>query len=387
MHAIRTPLRRRFLGAILATLVVVTGGLMLASSASAHGQDVCPGTNFNPVSGGWIKYEPIGTTSYTYPQLPGFTVSDVCYKASTHLEWPAETGSVTSTVTNWKGEVQAISHVSVQYTPRPIPPRPPADVDVQTFTGVPTCEEPSVTVGTITTTTPYVWNAQSWSWVAGTPVVDDQTHQVSLTEEDWMLCQAGPKPDPVRDVQAYTGEPSCETPTVLVGEVITTTDYFLNYETGDWEPMEPVIDDQRTELSLTEAEILACQIPEKPEPVVEHMAHTGQPTCAAPTVLVGEVTTTTGWVLDGESNTWVPGDPVVTDERTQVSLTAAQLAACVPTQPTQPTQPTLPTLPTAPTAPLALASTGSPALLPVLTALGLVLMGATALVARRRLHA
>lgn len=270
----------------------------------------------------------------------------------------------------------------------PNPPKPV--VVVQQVTATPSCETPTVQVGTITTTTPYVWGIKwtpwgpVWDWVPGTPSVVSDLHDVSLSAEELAACNAGPQPEPLSEVQAFTGEPSCETPTVMVGEIVTTTPYVLDVEAGEWVLGEPVVDDQRTELSLTEEEMLACQIPEKPEDVVEVKAYTAVPSCAAPTVLAGDVTTTTGWVLDSETNTWVPGEPVVDDGRVQVSLTPAELAACVPTQPTQPT---VPTAPTAPTAPLAMAQTGSPTLAPALTALGMVLMGATALVARRRIHA
>lgn len=281
------------------------------------------------------------------------------------------------------------SHAVVKYC---TPPRPDPEVTVQTFTGEPTCEVRTVTVGTITTTREYEWTwvPSPWGWggefrwVLGAPTVVNDLHDVSLTAEEAALCDAGEKPEATVEVQTFTADLDCDNPSALVGDVVTTTDWVLDIQNGAWVPGEPVVDDQRTEVSLTEEELLACEIDPEPEPVVERLAYTGEPTCAAPTVLVGEVTTTTGWVLDPQTLEWVPGEPVVEDERVQVSLTAAELAACVPTQPTQPTQPTLPT---APTAPLALASTGSPALLPALTALGLVLVGATALVARRRLHA
>ena len=270
------------------------------------------------------------------------------------------------------------------------PPRPDPVVTVETFTGEPTCEVRTVTVGTVTTTQEYEWTwvPKPWDWghhewVLGTPTVVSDLHDVSLTAEEAALCDAGEKPDPLQEVQTFTAALDCDTPTAMVGDVVTTTDWVLDVQNGQWVPGEPVVDDQRTEISLTAEELAACEIPDQPDPVVEVVAFTAEPTCAAPTVLVGEVTTTTGWVLDEETSTWIPGEPVVDDQRVEVSLSAAELAACVPTQPTQPTQPVQPT---APTAPLALAQTGTPALLPALAALALALIGTTALVARRRLH-
>lgn len=321
MTASRIPLRRRAVGAVVAALALLVGGIATGSAAGATGQLTCPTTSFTEAAGGWVKYDGLQGTTYTYPQKAGFTVAQVCYKAATTVSYPAATGTITSTVTNCHGAVQEISHVSVRYVPRPRPDEPAPVVTVESFSAAPSCEVPTVLAGTVTTTTGWVFDVGSWSWVAGTPVVTDGRAEVSLTEAELAACEPvePPKPDPVVTVESFTAAPSCATPTVLAGTVTTTTD----------------------------------------------------------------------WVFDAETSTWVAGTPTVVDDRAEVSLTAAERAACTPTQPTVPTVPTQPNQPARPlaAAPVALAATGSSAVPPALTVLGLLLLGAAAVLGRRRLQA
>ena len=258
----------------------------------------------------------------------------------------------------------------------------------------PNCELGTATVDTITRTWYFhdegYWAGPFWNrywvenWVMDSePTVTHDPHQVSLTLDEAATC-AGEKPEPLREPESFGGAPDCDNPEVLLGDRVYETEYVM--DAGAVPPVwvlgeRVLVEDTTHTVSLTPEELAACNVPARPDPLKEVLSHGGAPTCATPTVMLGTVTMTTDYVLN-EANEWVLGTPVELDERVPVSLTAAELAACVPTQPTQPT---VPTAPTAPTASLALAETGGPALLPVLTALGLTLLGAAGIVARRRL--
>ncbi len=467
MSTASPPTRARAVSLLVAVLLCLAGSVALGTSAGATGHnDNCPGTTFADPGGGWVKYERLGqVTTFTYPQKPGYVVEQVCYKASTTVVGDAPvTGTVTSQVFNRHHIRQNLSHVSVKYVPRPVPPKPWPLIDIDWYLDPPSCETPTVLVGKVVTTTDWVFNPTAWAWEQGQPttfdwrvektltaeevaacwpkpeiITDVQTYDVmpscatpttlvgtvttttdwvfdpvthvwsemepvvlderveySLTEAELAACQ--PKPDAVVVMESYSAAPSCETPTVLAGTVTTTTEWVFDSEAGEWVKTEPVVVDGRTGVSLSAEELAACgQTPQKPEPVVTVQSFSAAPTCAAPTVLAGTVTTTTDWVLDA-NGAWVPGQPTVVDGRTTVALSAAELLACQPTQPVQPVQPVQPTQPSAPTqptpvaqtavstAPRALAQTGSGALLPTLTALGLVLLGTAGVAVRRRMR-
>lgn len=270
------------------------------------------------------------------------------------------------------------------------PPQPKPLVEVETLTGAPSCETPTVTVGTITTTTPYVWAPATWTpwgwvwdWVLGRPSVVEDLHEATLPAVDAALCDAGPKPEARTETLSFTAAPDCDSPDVMLGDVVTTTEYVLDVETRTWVLGEPVTVDNRRPAGLTEAERLACLEQGRPEPRVESLAYTGAPSCATPEVMLGTVTTTTPWVWDADRETWVPGEPTVLDERAKASLTPAELAACVPQTPTPPEAQAARSVPTA----TSLALTGGSALAPTLIALGLVALGGLTLLARRRLRA
>lgn len=82
----------------------------------SNGQETCPGTTFTEEAGGWVKYDGLTEITFEVPQKTGFTVTEICYKSSTTVVYPEVSGTVTSTVTNKNGNVQALSHVSVYYT-------------------------------------------------------------------------------------------------------------------------------------------------------------------------------------------------------------------------------------------------------------------------------
>lgn len=110
----------------LALMVAVfSTGILPASVAYATpgqnngvggGQEVCPDTTFTEENGGWVKTEDLTSTTFPVPPKTGFTVTDICYKASNDAVYPEVSTTVTSTVTNQNGEVQNLSHVSVYYT-------------------------------------------------------------------------------------------------------------------------------------------------------------------------------------------------------------------------------------------------------------------------------
>lgn len=377
--------RARTVNLLVAVLLCLAGGVALDTSAAATGMTVCPeNPRFVEPIGGWVKYDGLTGTTYTYPQKPGFVAVSVCYKAAHHSQYVTPTGTVTSTVRNGNGVVQDISHVTVLYMPRLVPPKPPAVVAVEPYDPVPSCDTPTVLVGEVTTTTDWVFDRTTWTWVPGPASVVDARVPASLTPEAAALCEAGEKPPAEVTTVSFSTLPDCGNPEVLIGDLVTTVEYVLDIEKGAWVPGEPSVVDERVPASLTAAERLACE--ERP-PAVETVDFSAAPSCATPTVLVGRVTTTTPWVWDSEAESWVPGEPTVLDERVAASLTPTQVAACVPTGGTPGIQ-TGQVVPTAArTAASGLAETGSSALLPALTALGLVALGCLTLLARRRSQA
>jgi len=82
-----------------------------------NGQETCPNDTFTTETGGWDKTDGLSSTTFEVPQKAGFTVTQLCYKASDEVEYPAVSSTITSTVTNRNGQVQNLSHVSVYYTP------------------------------------------------------------------------------------------------------------------------------------------------------------------------------------------------------------------------------------------------------------------------------
>lgn len=83
---------------------------------AAVAREVCPNSTFTPETGGWEKTDGLSATTFNVPQKTGFTVTQICYKASTTVNYPAVSSTVTSTVTNSNNQVQNLSHVSVYYT-------------------------------------------------------------------------------------------------------------------------------------------------------------------------------------------------------------------------------------------------------------------------------
>ncbi|GEN79945.1 hypothetical protein [Actinotalea fermentans] len=323
---------RRAASMLLVALLCAAGTVVIGTPANATTDSGCPHTTFLDPLGGWIKYDGLTGTTYTYPQKPGYVVAGVCYKASTTTAYVTPTGTITSTVTNDNGEIKEISHASVLYLPRPIPPKPAPHVTEEPFTAQPTCEEPTVLVGVITITTDWVFDRASWTWVPGEPVAVDNRVPVSLTEAELAACQ--PKPEPVVTIVTFSTQPSCETPSVMLGDVVTTTDWIWDAGTSSWVPGEPVVVDNRVPVSLTEAELAACE--PKPEPVVTIVTFSAQPSCESPTVMLGDVVTTTDWIWDAETSSWVPGEPSVVDNRVPAGLTLAQLADCEQPDPSKP---------------------------------------------------
>ena len=177
----RPALRRRVIGIAAAALVGLAAGVATSASATAAGQTTCPTSTFTEDAGGWVKHDELDGRSFTYPEKVGFTVVQVCYKASTSVAYLTPSGTVTSTVTNGNGAVQDISHVSVRYAPVEVPTEPAPVVTVESFSVEPSCEIPSVLAGTVTTTVDWTFDRTSWSWIPAEPVVVDERTELSLT--------------------------------------------------------------------------------------------------------------------------------------------------------------------------------------------------------------
>ncbi len=133
---------RRAASMLLVALLCAAGTVVIGTPANATTDSGCPHTTFLDPLGGWIKYDGLTGTTYTYPQKPGYVVAGVCYKASTTTAYVTPTGTITSTVTNDNGEIKEISHASVLYLPRPIPPKPAPHVTEEPFTAQPRARSP-----------------------------------------------------------------------------------------------------------------------------------------------------------------------------------------------------------------------------------------------------
>jgi hypothetical protein len=99
----------KFRNILLIVLALVLLGLVPTAMAS---QETCPN------SAPWVKVDGLTDTTYTYNIPAGKTLVEVCYKASTtvnyltvNIEGPA-TYTVVSTVENQNGQVQDLSHAS-----------------------------------------------------------------------------------------------------------------------------------------------------------------------------------------------------------------------------------------------------------------------------------
>jgi len=114
---IRTKLSQTFKICLALMLSVLSTNILPVASAYAA-TDTCSNTTFTAATGGWVKTEGLSSTTFTVPQITGYTVTQICYKASNTVVFPAVSTTVTSTVTNpGNGSIQNLSHVSVYYTP------------------------------------------------------------------------------------------------------------------------------------------------------------------------------------------------------------------------------------------------------------------------------
>jgi hypothetical protein len=173
-----------------------------------QGQETCPNSTDDAtfaLTGGWVKTDDIDALTWDIPEEIGYTVTDVCYKASTSVMYPDPiTDPVVSTVTNDNDELQNISHVSVYYTKNVVTSVP---VTPAVYTA-PTCDAPGTLIGTDTEDYTFVrTGADTAAVLTATPVGD-----VTLTG----TLMFGPY-----DLTQLTGE-RCEDDQITVSPVAPT---------------------------------------------------------------------------------------------------------------------------------------------------------------------
>lgn len=137
-----------------AIMFLILGGIANATETIDQ-QETCPNTNFDPVTGGWIKVDGLDGYTYTFTDIPdGFTVTDNCHKRATIVVYG--TG-----VTVTSPDKYELSHASFLLVPDETPETtttttevPPSSTTTTTVTDTTTSTTTTQDTTTTTPTTP-----------------------------------------------------------------------------------------------------------------------------------------------------------------------------------------------------------------------------------------
>ena len=173
-----------------------------------------------------------------------------------------------------------------------------------------------------TTTVDWTWNEASWSWVKGEPVVTyskwDKVRDLNPAEKSELKCEKPAKPEPIVTKEKETDLSCAEG--VRTRDKTTTVDWTWNEASWSWVKGEPVVTyskwDKVRDLNPAEKEKLGCNVPGKPADIVQVDTKTWND-CKV--VLKQDKITTTKYVWNKDTWSWVKAKPVVTyDKATKV---------------------------------------------------------------------
>jgi LPXTG-motif cell wall-anchored protein len=248
-------MKKQILGG-LAAAAVLAGGIAFvpAGIASAHhpnvtGEARCRETGSYEITWTAVSDDPGRgkTWSTSAPEVRGPANESESFTFITTAPGSATSASISVTA-SWAGgpyDVTRTGDVSLAGDCRPT--QPPAEV-----VRVHSCETPGVVY---VTTTPYVWDPQSWSWVPGTPVETTEP----ATPEQIESCT----PDPKVTVTQWKDETIvCNATTVAQTRTVTTTPYVWDPQTSTFvldEANTTIVTETRTR-ELRPDEIVPCAV-------------------------------------------------------------------------------------------------------------------------------
>lgn len=103
----------------LAVVLGVVAFLLMGYAANAETldrQETCPNTDFDPVTGGWVKVDGLDGFTYTFTDIPdGFEVTENCHKRATIVVYG--TGPTVTSPDKFE-----LSHASFFLVPKEVPP-------------------------------------------------------------------------------------------------------------------------------------------------------------------------------------------------------------------------------------------------------------------------
>lgn len=154
-----------------------------------------------------------------------------------------------------------------------VPPQPADKVEVTTNDGNPDCVAGTVPVTTTTTTTPFVYDEKSNTWVEGTPVVTSSTATREATQVECPPVVVIPdKPADIVTVSHTTLKPFCDGTTAVATEETSTTTigWTYNAESNTYVKLAPVTVTTNHEVKTPGAPECAAVVtpPTKPTPPV-----------------------------------------------------------------------------------------------------------------------
>ncbi len=145
------------------------------------------------------------------------------------------------------------------------------------------------------------------------------------------------KPDKPADKVVYgdwtDGDKNCETRKVTQTRTKSVTTYTWDPTKWEWVASDPVITTETQTRPMTANEIKVCAGDKPDDKVVTTEWVDGDKSCESKTVTQSRTVTTTPYVYDASTGTYVLGTPVVKTETQTRPMTAAEIEACDTTTP------------------------------------------------------
>lgn len=368
---------------IMVVLALVAGFLVTGvSAASAHTPSISASCTGVDLSGS--SYESDKTNTWTVT-VGGSTQSGTFGESfSKHVD-VSQDGATTS----YSAHIQAedggyVQHKSGSIGPCGTPPSvdvcsdlpgnqptgtdctQPADQVVVTDgkTEAPNCDTLEVVTHHKRTTTPYVFDQKTNTFVLGKPVVTEYDTSRHVTREECPVTEP-PAEHQTRDV---VDNPVCESGNYSVTTEHQSRDAVFTFNDETFMYDKTYTDWTTDSTDSRPATLEECPAPPQPAPVVSDSPQT-QYNCGDDHSTTYVTTTTTGYVLDVPTRTWLLGDSVVT----QSNFTEPHFVALCP----------LP-LPGKAVPPAVLPATGGPKILIAVSGILMTLIGGAIIIAARR---